>query len=489
VTLGVDISVGVVWCTLGMLLVPRRSRRGSGLLMLATGAAWLLGSAFPALTLLHRGPLVHLLVAYPRARPGDRGEQIVVGLGYLDSLQPIGRSHWVTAVLAPIVVGVTVTGFRRASGAERRARLTSSVCCAALLGLLGLGAVAAILGTVLDLVVIYQAAMLLTALALFADLRWGRWNRAAITSLVIDLGRSDGFGSVRDKLARALNDPALEIGFLDPATGSMIDETGRGVQLPPTGAGRQRTALAQNGQAIAVVAHAVGALDDPALLESMTAVSRLAFTNARLQAAVLARMAEVESSRSRILHVADGEREVLEAQLRSGAERRLAEVESLLDPTHEQLTALLSDSRSALRDFARGVHPRALAQGGLAAACAELTRTAPVSVTVDIPQIRLAAEIELSLYFVCAEALTNVVKYAHATLVRIGLVEQDDVVRLMISDNGCGGAVLGRSTSVGGTGLRGLADRLAVIGGTVTVDSPTGRGTVVTAEVRLRPAP
>jgi len=140
-----------------------------------------------------------------------------------------------------------------------------------------------------------------------------------------------------------------------------------------------------------------------------------------------------------------------------------------------------------LRDFALGVHPRSLAAGGLAAACADLARTSSVPVSVDVPGIRLAPEVELSLYFVCAEAVTNVVKYADSSRARVQLVESGDRVTLAISDDGRGGAALGGPGGSGGTGLRGLADRLAVVGGTLSIESPPGRGTTVIAEVPRRP--
>jgi signal transduction histidine kinase len=161
-------------------------------------------------------------------------------------------------------------------------------------------------------------------------------------------------------------------------------------------------------------------------------------------------------------------------------------VQRLLDPAETGLRGLLEQSRLALADFGRGVYPPALATGGLAAACAELARSASVPVHVDIPDIRLPAEDELTCHFVCAEALTNTTKYANATAVRMSLAETGGVVRLVVSDDGVGGAGFAEGWA-GGTGLRGLADRLAVIGGTLTVDSPPGAGTTVIAEVPRRP--
>ncbi len=483
-----DVAVGVVFCVLGALQLLARRQRGPGVLLLATGAGWLLGSALPAAVLLHRGPLIHLLVTYPRGRPRGRLEWCVVALGYLDTVQPVGRSPWATAGIAIGVTGSIVIGQRRESGAERRARLTSSATGVVLMAILGVGAVARLAGVDVDpgLLMVYQVALLGAAAVLFADAQWGRWDSAAITALVIDLGRSEDAGSVRDDLARALSDPFLELDFLDPGTGSLVDEAGRRIQPSRAEAGREWTILRYDGQGIAMVGHGAGALDDPALLDSVTALTRMAYANARLHADVLARVADVDASRRRILEVSDRERQALEVELRSGTEPRLDLVGRLLDPAAAELNALLCDSRASLRDFALGVHPRSLAEGGLAAACADLARTAPVTVAVDVPDIRLAPEVELSLYFVCAEAVTNVVKYADASRVSVQLVDAGGRVTLAISDDGRGGAALGGPGDTGGTGLRGLADRLAVIGGRLTIDSPTGKGTTVTAEAPRR---
>ncbi len=233
--------------------------------------------------------------------------------------------------------------------------------------------------------------------------------------------------------------------------------------------------------------HDVGALDDPVLRDSVTALTSMAVANARLQADLLALVARVETSRRRIVEIADDERRDLAAELSAGADARLDRVRRLLDPAETALGSLLDQSRSSLADFARGVHPSALADGGLAVACAELAGAVPVRVNLDIPAIRLPAAVELTLYFVCAEALTNATKYAGAAIVQVRMAVSSDVVRLLISDDGVGGAQPAEPGNGGGTGLAGLADRLAVVGGTLSVDSPPGAGTTVIAEVPRRP--
>jgi signal transduction histidine kinase len=481
-----DLLVGILLCVLGGVALLSRRRPAVGALVLTIGVCWLWGSAWPAAVFLYRGPLVHLLVSYPRGRPTGRFAQGAVALGYLDAVQLIGRTQWVTAGLAAVVTGIVLADQRRASGAERRARLTSSVVCCVLMAVLGVGAAARLGGVDVDpeLFMIFSLVLLASMAVLVVDAMWGRWNRSAITGLVIDLGRAEDSGTVRDKLALALGDPALQIAFIGPDD-ALVDERGRPVRLIEAGPGRVRTTLRSGGQDIADIVHDVGALDDPVLRDSVTALTGMAFDNARLQADLRSLVTRVTASRRRILEVADDERRELATELSAGPDTRLDLVRRMLDPGDSGLLSLLEQSRLSLADFGRGVYPRALAAGGLAAACAELARSASVPVLTDVPDIRLPAQDELTCYFVCAEALTNATKYANATTMRLTMIDTGDVVRLMISDDGIGGAGLPAADACG-SGLRGLADRLAVIGGTLTVDSPPGLGTTVTAEVPRR---
>ena len=431
--------------------------------------------------------MIQLLVCYPRGRPQTRFEAVVVALGYLDAIQIFGRNQWLTVGLAVSVTATVIAGQRQAFGAQRRARLTSSAVCVVQMGVLGVGAAARIAGVVVDpvLVIIYEITLLMSGVVLFSDSVWGRWNHFAITDLVIDLGRTDDAATVRDKLARALSDPALEIGFIAP-DGALVDESGRSVTLTSPAPGRATSTLRTDGQEIARIVHQTGALDDPNLLDSLTAATGLAFENARLQAGLQALVVQVEHSRRRTLETADAERRDLAKELRAGTKAQLDRVELLLRPDDEQLMTLLDQSRSSLADFARGVHPRVLAEQGLGAACTELAASAAFPVVVDIPTVRLPPDVELTLYFVCAEALANIGKYSTATSAEIRFTDHEDVLRLTVSDDGAGGARLGGGGPTDGTGLRGLADRLAVVGGRLMIDSPTGVGTTLIAEVPRR---
>ena len=243
-----DLLVGLTFAGLGAFLLPSRERRTVGVLMMIVGGAWLLGSALPAAVFLYRGPLIHLLLSYPTGRARRSVTRVVIVLGYLDMVQIVGRNQWVTVALGLVVITVAVDGYRRADGAERRGHLTAAIGSAVLMGILMLGGVARLAGVDVDpeLIVVFDCALLGAAIALFADLRWGRWNRSAITSLVIDLGRSEDDRTVRDKLARALSDPGLELGFVDAVRGVLVDETGS------TGRASPRRATIASGRSCAV---------------------------------------------------------------------------------------------------------------------------------------------------------------------------------------------------------------------------------------------
>jgi signal transduction histidine kinase len=135
-----------------------------------------------------------------------------------------------------------------------------------------------------------------------------------------------------------------------------------------------------------------------------------------------------------------------------------------------------------LRELAAGLHPRVLSQRGLAGALAALAERSPlpVEVEVEVPAGRLPEEIEAAAYFVCSEALANVAKYASASRAAVSVLARDGRLHVEVVDDGRGGAVIG-----GGTGLRGLADRVEALGGTLRLESPPGAGTRLAVELPI----
>jgi PAS domain S-box-containing protein len=204
---------------------------------------------------------------------------------------------------------------------------------------------------------------------------------------------------------------------------------------------------------------------------------------------------EVSESRARIMRAADDERRRIERDLHDGAQQSLVcalmtlrgglrglavdpqRAGSLLRATQAHLERGLQD----LRDLAHGIHPSMLAARGLAAALGDLAARAPLPVTVvDALHQRLPRDLEAALYFSAAEAVTNAAKHAHPTQIRVHIGRQNGSAFVQVVDDGVGGASLEH-----GSGLRGLSDRLATLGGTLHIASSRDAGTSLTAEVPL----
>ena len=185
---------------------------------------------------------------------------------------------------------------------------------------------------------------------------------------------------------------------------------------------------------------------------------------------------EVAGSRARIVAATDAERRRIGRDLHDGAQQRLVRVlmgieQARRDPSRapDALAAAAADARRAideLRELAAGIHPLVLTDRGLAVALEDLTARAPLPVLLDVTEERFAADVEAAAYFLVAEALTNAVKHAHAGEVSVSIARVGDELRIEVSDDGRGGADPPR-----GSGLRGLFDRVAVLDGTLTVDS------------------
>jgi PAS domain S-box-containing protein len=203
--------------------------------------------------------------------------------------------------------------------------------------------------------------------------------------------------------------------------------------------------------------------------------------------------AEIKASRARIVEAGDASRRRLERDLHDGAQQRLVELALDLrmararfddDPAEarELMDTALDDLAQAiaeLRELARGIHPAALTDGGLQPALAALAGRSRIPArVVAVPDARFPAAIEAAAYFTVAEALTNAARHAAAKQVEIEVGRLRDHLRVEIRDDGCGGADLN-----GGSGLRGLADRLAALDGSLYVSSPSGEGTVLRAEI------
>jgi signal transduction histidine kinase len=261
-------------------------------------------------------------------------------------------------------------------------------------------------------------------------------------------------------------DAAREWGY-SSAVGVPIDVEGRLWGVVTVGSTRERSLPA----------------DTETRLAGFTQLVATAIANAQAQAALTA-------SRARIVAAADSTRRRIERDLHDGAQQRLVSltmhlqttVRDAVPPGAEGLTALLNGVAAdlvgvvdELRELARGLHPAALAEGGLRPALKTLARRSavPVRLEVDVDG-RLPEPIELAAYYVVTEALTNTVKHAHATAIDVAAATGEGVLRVRVRDDGRGGA-----DPTGGSGLVGLSDRVEALGGRLTFDSPPGGGTAL----------
>jgi signal transduction histidine kinase len=502
-----DLAVGWTFVGCGLVAWARRPESRTGPLMAATGCTWFLwnfasvGVAVVAwvaahLVYLHRGALVHLVLTYPSGRPGSRPVRGAVAAGYAVAvITPLWRSPGATILLAGLLVAVCARDAARAVGRARRARLVALWAAAGLSVVLAGTAVARLLlppeQVSGPLLLANELALCVLAGALLAGLLVAPWQRAAVTDLVVELGEARS-GTLRGELSRALGDPSLEIGYWLPERGAFVDAEGHVLALPDPGSGRSVTVVEHDGEPVAVLLHDPAVLEDPGLLEAVTSAAQLAVSNARLQGEVQARVEELAASRRRILDARDEERRRLERRLHEGAEQRLGELAVTLrqgrrsasdERTRQQIARTedqLARTLEELRRLAHGLHPRILSEHGLEAALVALASEFPVPVEIDVTGSQPPLRVGVVAYFVCAEALANVAKHAAAARVTVAVAVGEGRVRVEVSDDGVGGADPAR-----GSGLRGLADRVETIGGTLQVESAPGHGTRLAAEIPL----
>jgi signal transduction histidine kinase len=276
-----------------------------------------------------------------------------------------------------------------------------------------------------------------------------------------------------------------------PEFDSYADIDGRQLELEDE-PGRATTPISRDGVPSALLLHDAALLDEPRLLASVAAAIAMTIQNSQLQVELKARLQELRGSRIRILQAEQAERRRLERDLHDGAQQRLialsielgeledrldgqAEFRDRIEEARQEVTASLAE----LRDLARGIHPAAVSDHGLAVALESLATRAPIPVQViGAPTGRLPEHVELAAFFIVSEALTNVAKHAKASSAVVELDKTVDLLVVEVRDDGVGGA-----GADAGTGLRGMADRVEALGGRLRVWSPKGQGTRIRAEI------
>jgi signal transduction histidine kinase len=541
-------GVGLSFLAAGIAAWLRWPGSRLGLLFTITGYLWLLPSVarLPGplpfvignLTVaLYGAALAHLGLAWPTGRLRSRFEAGVVIADYASTIlfNLLTLFFWDPQLTCPAgcpanpllitasapaenVVGViaTVTGlalitaeltliirhWQVAQGWTRKAMapllwIAPAVCALSLVQTVAENVRLAVLNSQTSNLVLFGIAplVLLAGPALFVvSTLWARTARGAVGTAIVDLEPGAPPGRLRDSLARALGDSTLQLAFRQPGGSGYTDTDGRPVDpdRPPPG----RTATPLAGTADAALVHDAGLVHEPHLIRLTAAAASMALEHARLQAEVQAQLEQVRASRARIVAAGDDARRRLERDLHDGAQQRLVTLSLALSMARGQLAgadpglaALLDgaskEAREAiaeLRELARGIHPAILTEAGLAGAIQALVERSPVASTVEaVPAGRFPAPVEATAYFVVSEALANVAKHAPGATARVAVRQSADRIVVEIADDGPGGA-----QPDGGSGLRGLADRVASVSGTLRIDSPGGGGTRLTAEIPCR---
>jgi signal transduction histidine kinase len=545
----VDLVPGLAFLLAGLIAWERRPDSRIGAVMMLVGFAWFPGtlaaSTVPIIDRLgnafqgyYDGLLAWLVLAYPVGRLTTRAARTVIGIifGVLiartlfrlatfrmsidyDFSLPGEADRYVAdltlrdtgdaafrLVLAALMVVVLVLLVRRLVAESELARRIGWPMI--------LAGIALAAGVVLEVATVLAADTpserfgawalgdLVTAvtgsavaLAFAVGLVRGRLARQSVADLVTELGGDEQRAALRDVVARALRDPTLELLYPGEGGVGLLDAAGRERRMPASvPIGRSTTTVEANGRTLAVLVHDSAIAEQPELLRSVVAAVRLAMENERLAAEVREQLGEVQASRARIVAAGDEQRRRIERDLHDGAQQRLVtlalrlemaraaasnadgELGAAIDAASRELEGALTE----LRELARGLHPPILATDGLRAAVEGLAERAPLPVTVEVAEARFGEAVETTAYFVVAEALTNVARYAGATTASVSAKVVGGTLRVEIADDGVGGADAAR-----GSGLRGLEDRVAAIGGRFTVDSPRagGGGTRIVAEL------
>jgi signal transduction histidine kinase len=419
------------------------------------------------------------------------GTQLADQMGTVSALVGIA----ITIILVPLVVRRVVI----ASGPARR--MLVPVLAGGLFSLLSVTPqlITDLTGTVVEPLGWLPIVWMALPLGFLVALLNVRMARGAVADLVIRLGETPEPSHLRDALAAALQDPTLEVLRWSPDDVAYLGPDGLPVTLPGPASGRGVTVIEGDRGRSAAIIHDPALLDDQGLVASVGAAMRLAVENERLSQEVRSQLEEVRASRTRIVEAADAERRRVERNLHDGAQQRLValslalrraraqlpegageEAAFALEDAADQLKAALSE----LRELARGIHPAILTEAGLGPALRALARDSPVPVTLElaVPD-RLGDAIAAAVYYVAAEALTNVAKYAEANRVAIRVMVDHGDLTIEIGDDGRGGA-----EPATGSGLRGLADRVAAVGGRLDVWSPAGGGTRVVGRIPMTAA-
>ncbi len=512
---------GVLWCTTGLIAWSRRPSNRTGLLLVGGGCAFLVSALgnVPQRPIAAVGALlaslplalnVHLLMAFPSGRLRGRGIlalvvviYVLAGLGplpqrlftpggpaFIADLPGLAQVSETAARLGRVVsIGVAAVLLARLRGTPPAQRRT--------LGPLYLyGAVA--------LVAVSFAAQLQEAAGISTDLRFSLQVAAlavipvAFTAVLLRGGfaragaveemsllLSNEQAPTQDVLAAVLGDSSLTLLHWLPDEQTWVDGDGQLCDLPRADARHGVVEVTAGPRLLGAITYDALLLPDADLVRLAARPAGLALEAERLSV-------ELRRSRARLVATADDERRRLAGNLHDGLQVRLVLLAlqagtlaaSATDPTTAQAFAdLRREADEAAAELRRTVHallPAALVERGLAPAVEDLVDRLPLRSSLVVRQVPgdLRVDVVTAAWYVVTESVSNALKHADASRLDVELGTADGRLVVIVDDDGAGGATL-----VGGTGLRGLVDRLDVVGGLLHLDSPLGRGTRVRAEI------
>jgi signal transduction histidine kinase len=535
VWVGFNASLGGSFVGTGLYAWWRRPDNRSGALMTWVGFLWFLSClgfsnnrfvfAVGQFTeVLPIAALVHLVLAVPSGRLESRYHRALVTVAYLNSTvfqlpsllftdttrgcgtcpsNPLLISdngdvaetgidvvRWIAIVSIALLARELIVRIRNARQSERD--VYGPLVGAALISLVAFALLFATQiyrgSSLLTLIYLAYGAFVFVPYGFLVGLLRGRLSRAAaVAELVETLGRDENRTPLRDALAESLGDSSLTLAYWIPETQTYVDADGRRVEPGP---GQVATPIERHGEPLALVIHDAALAEEQELVRAAGGAAALTLENERLSAELRAKVEEVRASRARIVQAGDEERRRLERDLHDGAQQRLVTLALNLklaqqsgDPTAQIEAAIqeLTEATTELRELARGIHPGVLTDRGLGPAVDALAGRSQVPVEVlAVPEERLSPALESTVYFVVAEALTNVARYAQATHAEVEIERKNGSLTVEVRDDGVGGADPAK-----GSGLRGLADRVAAVDGRLVVTDDGG--TTIRAEIPCAP--
>jgi signal transduction histidine kinase len=478
-TTALDLSVGLAFI-LGAALAPGERRARA--VMAIVGVAWLVAPYLPGAPLAYLGVLAVGMTVFPAGRPRTAAAWLLICVAVPVLLVPIPKP-----LLALFFGAVAAYAATRADTSGAWYPIAAGMGLAAGLALSWVVELEPDRYDPLVWQVALEVVLLAIAIGFPVAMRAVVGARAGLADRVLGDDRLVGLDGLATVLRDVLNDSSLELYRWD------IDrEAYVGLHGDPAPIARADgwMVVRDRTDPLGAVAHRALALEEPAIAEAVARAVRLEVLNVRGREALDLQLADLEGARGRLLATTDRQRAAIASRLRdevvgplrrAGAGLTAATADEAKDDAVEALTVAREELEAAADEILHlvgGVPPARLGDGGLVEAIRGLAARCPVPVTVSsAPLATGTSEAETTLFYVCSEAITNAVKHANASQITVAINADPRFLVARVSDDGVGGA------RPSGSGIQGLADRLAARGGRLRVDSPPGAGTTLTAEI------